>query len=274
MGLVMIKGFFTTAVIALISFNCFALPEPQDKDVYNTFSASLKNRLVESEMNALHNGKNSFVLSEYFLNPLSDSYIYSEYKNNEILANKKYKNKEIRIVAVAESISEDFTGQGIIRTLSPEVFSGSAILNIDKNDKYILSLSSGDRIDMVCKGGGFVMGSPVLNDCVSTRDFVIKHMGKGEIRDSLENLIDGVSYVLYTQYFDIIGNNCKSRVECESFISNIFQNKITAKSLGLDDEEKEKRLMSLFVFINKHEKELNDKYPHASKVISGFIKAK
>lgn len=252
---------YICAIFILVSINSYALPEPKDKSVYDTFIRAAKKVVLNDEYMTIKNNKKSLLMGDSFFPALSPESIYGDYKKNEIVANRKYKNKSIRIKGVAESISEDFTGKGVIKTTSPDIFVGSAILNVDKNDEYILSLSSGSDIDMICKGGSFVMGSPVLNDCISTKSYMLNMLESKTAIKEIDDIVDGVGYLVYFAYSDVISKNCRSEPACESFISTALSNGFSEKTLGITEDDHKKRMLKLMAFVQENKKELGNRYP-------------
>lgn len=110
------------------------------------------------------------------------SKIYSDYKSNEVAADKKYKGQYFFVSGTLSAISKDFTGDPYITLAAdgygfmtvradmfPEQLDKSAsaenIKTVPVIDR-VAELQSGQRVVLGCKGDGFVVMSPILRDCI------------------------------------------------------------------------------------------------------------
>lgn len=89
--------------------------------------------------------------------------IASAYEKNEVAGDEKYKGKKIEITGKIDSISSDFSDDPVIHLTGLNAFNNVMLNGIDKATAS--KLEKGATITAVCKGGGEIVGSPVLNDC-------------------------------------------------------------------------------------------------------------
>ncbi len=89
--------------------------------------------------------------------------LFKAYEENEVAADKKYKNRKIEVTGVIVSIDSDFTDDPVVRLEGANQFQTVMLNDISKDAAS--ELKKGDRVVAVCKGGGEVIGSPVLRKC-------------------------------------------------------------------------------------------------------------
>lgn len=107
------------------------------------------------------------------------------YNANEVSADNKYKGKALRVDAVVDTVAKDMFGNIVvqIRAVNPYMPNIAALAKtvsvIDgfKPTAKAISMQSvpgpeaatmvnkGDKVRLVCKGGGFIIGAAQLRDC-------------------------------------------------------------------------------------------------------------
>ncbi|ETD72990.1 hypothetical protein V757_01025 [Pelistega indica] len=93
--------------------------------------------------------------------------ILKTYDQNEIRGDKKYKGKNIFVSGIVEKISSDFKDEPVVSFKSKEKYTVNKVqasFRPDELDK-VVDLNKGQKISLLCVGGGEVAGSPVLKDC-------------------------------------------------------------------------------------------------------------
>jgi hypothetical protein len=93
--------------------------------------------------------------------------LYRDYQRNEVSADTMYRAKTLAVTGRVSSISKDFT-DGVYLTLDngENEFSGvHADLQKSETDKASV-LSKGTVVTVVCEGGGMIIGTPNLKDCL------------------------------------------------------------------------------------------------------------
>lgn len=216
----------------------YGLPIPRSNASFNNFSTVASEITNSNEMSALIPSKTNDMRSVSIagvIGPVNSTALYYEYKKNEIVANNKYKGKKIRVTGIVESVSEDFTGGGIVKTTSPEMFLGGTMFNVNKQDPYVLNLTPGATVDMVCIGGGFIMDSPVLRSCVESE----KYSADGsDARDEIAKAKNAIIYALYMSSEDIFEKQCKTIDGCLKYKDVALSLFATARTKSEDDKNK------------------------------------
>lgn len=89
------------------------------------------------------------------------------YKNNEVKADRIFKNNYIEIKGKVSSIDSDISDEAVIHLSSKNEYEFSTVIaKGDKNfQEKAINLDKGQIVTLKCIGGGEVIGSPVLNEC-------------------------------------------------------------------------------------------------------------
>lgn len=253
-----------------VTYDAYGLPLPRNKEAFNNF-----NTVATSIINDIERRKQKEnVINDSELKGVSSSVsttqLYKEYKQNELVANNKYKGKRIRVVGIVESVTEDFLGNASVKSTSPDFILGGTMFNVDKEDPYVLNMVPGSKVDMVCIGGGFVMDSPILKDCVSTISF-----SKTNKKNIPDNLKIALPYIIYMGAEDMIEKQCENMNSCvkyKKFVdlaiavdeNDVHVNKDDlyelTKEINLSEEKIKQTEDNIYKFMNKYSKELDNKY--------------
>ncbi|WP_302476318.1 OB-fold protein [Pandoraea communis] len=96
---------------------------------------------------------------------VSLSKLAEDYEANEVAADIKYKGKLLEITGRVQSIDKDaFDGISIALATSNEFMPARA--SVDKSlEATAAQLTKGQTITVRCKGGGLLVGSPILRNC-------------------------------------------------------------------------------------------------------------
>ena len=138
--------------------------KPDNMGAYNNYI----NVMLVDEINSFTN-KNSSPLDNGVLT-VNASEVIKDYKTNELKANRKYNGKDIRIKTIATKIKEGIANKPYIIANDKNNLEYITIY-IDPNDNRYLNISSGDEIDLVCKGNGVLIDSPIFNSCHFAKDY-------------------------------------------------------------------------------------------------------
>jgi hypothetical protein len=84
------------------------------------------------------------------------------YAKNQIAGDEKYKDKKLEITGKVKEIHSNVTDDPVI-VLGGDGFTSVMAHNLPKEDAA--KLNKGDSVTLVCKGGGVIVGSPVLKNC-------------------------------------------------------------------------------------------------------------
>ncbi|KAF3999589.1 hypothetical protein HAV38_04480 [Glaciimonas immobilis] len=89
-----------------------------------------------------------------------------DYEVNEVAADQKYKGKKLRVSGSVQSIDKDMFDNIVVRLKATNEFM-AAVANLgSEHEALAASLLKGKKVTWHCVGGGLLVGSAVLNDCV------------------------------------------------------------------------------------------------------------
>lgn len=91
--------------------------------------------------------------------------LFSDYQANEVAADDKYKDTNLRVSGTVHSIDKDATDSIVIRLSTPNEFMSVAAEVDDSQKAAAKALKKGQNLVVACKGGGMVIGSPQLRNC-------------------------------------------------------------------------------------------------------------
>ncbi|MDE9456121.1 hypothetical protein [Xenorhabdus bovienii] len=225
---------FTALLLASLPVTAIAaLPQPKHPEILKNVKEVVIQDAIDAFLNKGNGG--AFAFRDAVIGPLTDMDIIREYKRNELAANNKFQGKPIRVLSKAINISADMFGNGVITT-------GSRLsLRVDKNDPEVLNLVAGKRIDMVCTGYKYVLDSPILKDCKTSKEYAnetVKKMGEE---------INLISYILYFSAEKELAKHCKTdKQECLDNIPRIMNSDKTQGAMR--------------VFLEKHKKDFAEKF--------------
>ena len=96
------------------------------------------------------------------------SELLNDYKNNEVAANKKYKDKTLEVTAIVESIQSGLMDEPYLVLKAGDQYDfNKPQAHIAKSDvDKAASLNKGQQVVLVCIGNSEVAGTPMLKDCV------------------------------------------------------------------------------------------------------------
>lgn len=90
------------------------------------------------------------------------STMFSDYQDNEIAADGKYKGKALLVSGTVDSISSDFMDKPVVQ-LSAKPFGFVQASDLPKD--VAASLKKGQKVTLACTGNGEVIGFPALSGC-------------------------------------------------------------------------------------------------------------
>jgi len=214
--------------------------------------------VINREEIALNNVINSLINEDYevFKNDGKSALFYNipekhrdidivrDYENNEIYANKKYLGKNIRVTGRALEIRSGLDGLGIIE-LSNRARGSGVQLKVGADSEYVLGLSRGDLVDMICVGDKYLMNTATFKNCTPTIDTV------KQIYQYTSNLpkFRATAYVILKTYDQQLMPVCVSgEDECLKKLKSIM------------DADNSKFTNETLQYLNTHKSELEDKF--------------
>ena len=93
---------------------------------------------------------------------ISAKQYYSDYTENEVAADEKYKGRDIELTGVIESINKDFTDQPYL-LLTVGDFKNVHCNIRDKNE--VKNCKRGQKVTLLGVGATMIIGTPCLDDC-------------------------------------------------------------------------------------------------------------
>lgn len=89
------------------------------------------------------------------------SKLWADYHSDEKLANAHYKGETLDVVGRVTGMDSDLVGSLIVQIESPNPFAPTRAYLADTSAPPV----KGTDVTLRCKGGGVLLGSPVLRDC-------------------------------------------------------------------------------------------------------------
>lgn len=91
--------------------------------------------------------------------------LFEDYQTNEVAADSVYKGKILAVSGRVTSISKDITDSTYLMLATSNEFMG-VHADLDGSEvSEAATLVPGNRVTVVCKGNGMIVGSPMLDDC-------------------------------------------------------------------------------------------------------------
>jgi hypothetical protein len=115
-------------------------------------------------------------------NTYSVDEIYTDYANNELAANKKYKDKDLRIKTTINQVKEDVFGNAFIIAKIKSSVIGGAHFKVNEKDPRILELSKNSNVDLICRFDEYSLDSLSFNQCLFTDQFANKLLDPLKVR--------------------------------------------------------------------------------------------
>lgn|GEM_PF-1619068 len=97
---------------------------------------------------------------------VSNARLFDDYQSNEVAADAMYKGKKLLVTGTVASIDKGPFGGLILRLATSNPFM-STMADMERSEQsQMAQLQKGERVRVLCKGRGTVLGSPSLDDCV------------------------------------------------------------------------------------------------------------
>lgn len=90
--------------------------------------------------------------------------LFAAYKANEIAADQRYKGKPIKVSGVVEDITSDAFDNAVVQFQAGGFMQQVHASGLPK--PAAAQLSKGERVSLLCKGSGEVIGFPMLEECL------------------------------------------------------------------------------------------------------------
>lgn len=116
-----------------------------------------------------------YLQERYGYKPVTAEQMFSTYDKNQIKGDKEYINQKLLVSGKIEQIKSSVGNKPVIfmkagkNALISTV--NAAFKNPDEDIDKIVNLEKGQKIVLLCTGGGVVLNSPFLNDCEFASDY-------------------------------------------------------------------------------------------------------
>ena len=157
----------TNAETALVDFKGTSVADAKDFQELDGKASALRKRVdpqveklakAEAEAAAEAELKASSVV-------VTSSQLFNDYQANEVAADNRYKGKQLLVTGTVASVDKGPFGGLVLRLATPNQFM-SAMCRMERSEQSELAqLQKGERVRVLCKGRGMVLGSPSLDDC-------------------------------------------------------------------------------------------------------------
>lgn len=91
--------------------------------------------------------------------------LFDAYHENEVAADERFKSKKLRVTGTVTSIDKDFLDNIVVRLQTANQFQSVMATVREAEKSAAAKLKKGQKLTVVCKGRGMVVGSPSLDDC-------------------------------------------------------------------------------------------------------------
>lgn len=91
------------------------------------------------------------------------SVLFAAYKANEIAADERYKGKPLKVSGTVEDINSDAFDEAVVQLQAGGFMEQVQAKGL--SNAVASQLSKGERVTLLCKGGGEVIGFPIIEDC-------------------------------------------------------------------------------------------------------------
>lgn len=142
---------------------------------------------LEEDLTVFFEGGESYFKYGDFVFTTPDD-VFKTYSENELRGDKKYKNKQLIINGVVGGIKSGLNDKPYIELKAKGAFI-SPQAHFATSEEEIMDLNKGNKIRLICKGGGEIGGVPIFQDCLFSKS-VIKSMLDERYKE-YESLISG-----------------------------------------------------------------------------------
>lgn len=90
--------------------------------------------------------------------------LFKAYEENEIAADQQYKGKRLEVTGTITGIDSDLMDKPVVRLNTPNEFMSAGASGLPL--EVAATLKKGQKVTLLCTGGGEVMSMPQLDECV------------------------------------------------------------------------------------------------------------
>lgn len=89
--------------------------------------------------------------------------LFDAYQDNEVQADMQYKDKRLLVSGKVDKVSKDVMDKPFVSLSTSNMF--MSVLAYDMPESAVVTLRKGMPLQLLCRGGGMTLGSPMLRDC-------------------------------------------------------------------------------------------------------------
>jgi hypothetical protein len=181
-----------------------------------------------------------------------------DYEKNEVAGDQKYRGETLLVSGIVKSIDRSI-GENYFLSLQggSNMFMGPHAKMADGYINYLANLQKGQKVRLVCQGGGMLVGSAMLNKCVPA-NIIIENLVKTWLANNItkqfsegnESIQIIVSYSvaltsILPESSDCYETDSNKRSKCMAEINNILKDEkmfelkrnLAAEKLKLDSDK-------------------------------------
>lgn len=98
--------------------------------------------------------------------PVTAAKLWTDYDANEVSADNRYKNRSLAVSGIVDSIDKNAFNDVYVSLRSPNEFMPVHATLKSSQVSIAGNLTKGQQVVVNCTGGGRLVGTPILNDCV------------------------------------------------------------------------------------------------------------
>lgn len=226
-GLIVVVVLFVIGLIAVPSNKTKVEKEKEiTPQILSDKESKILSVLLKDELKIFIDGGDSIISLESWnkLNkemPLltTANHLQTEYEKNEVSADQQYKDKNLLITGKVKEIAKDFTDAIVIRLQGgSNPFMTPNVHMEDGYTDYSAQLEKGQTVHLVCKGGGMIVGSAMLKECLPADVWADKALN--DIMGNIPNSIESKDQVILKlkAITTVISNTLPNNSEC--FVQN------------------------------------------------------
>lgn len=143
--------------------------------------------VMKDEASSFQRGEDS-LLSKRMLTA-SALEVSTAYQNNQVAADKKYFEKQLRLTGVIESIASGIGNEPYIVLRGGNMFLSPQVRFNEPDVERIAALKKGQELVLVCDGEGSIAEAPMFKNCVFADDYINQQLSK--MQDAIAAFLAG-----------------------------------------------------------------------------------
>lgn len=177
---------------------------------------------------------------------VSSTQLATEYDDNEVSADEKYKNKLILIKGKVESISKDFMGYPYLALDGLNMFQMVKATFDKANTSQLSNIKKGQNVQIVCQVDSYIIGSVLLEACQSLDSYLTSNINlTSKMKSLASDIILGKQSIgkmndEVIRLFYVMGKNFPADSTCQA--DDAFSSKACLVELGKMPKEERGKL--------------------------------